>query len=122
MRICIDWQNRRSVRATYGNRVASQVLIEGIGLVASTVRNESYHGAALDYNLGVLYAHLNQPEKAAIHFQSAGSPPHSGGNLLFSDQVAETLRLRDQQMLAVSRGLPPILISSMPRSASACWS
>jgi hypothetical protein len=108
-----------SVRKTYGNRLASDFLVNGIGLRANPGRDENWHSEALDYYLGQVCAHLGEVDRAAEYFERSHTLPHSGGNLMFSDQVPESLRLREQQMRAVSRGIPAILIASMPRSASA---
>ena len=45
--------------------------------------------------------------------------PTGESDLLFSDQVNLSYVLRDRQLAAMKRGLPPILIACMPRSASA---
>jgi hypothetical protein len=45
--------------------------------------------------------------------------PTGESDLLFSDHVNLSHVLRDRQLAAIKRGLPPILVACMPRSASA---
>ena len=46
-----------------GNRAGNQAIIDKIGLDARLVQGEGYWGEALDYHLGLLYAHIGEPEK-----------------------------------------------------------
>ena len=88
----------------------------------STFRAEigdAYYGEALDYHLGTLYAHIGEASLAAEHLARSNSLPTGGGDLLFADQVREGMALRSLQEAAKQRGIPSILISSMPRAASA---
>ena len=102
-----------------GNRAGNQTIIDKIGLEARFVQGEGYWGEALDYHLGLLYAHIGEPEKAAYHFDRSGTLPSDGGDRAFSDHQRASLELRRLQDLAKQRGIPSLLISSMPRSASA---
>jgi hypothetical protein len=101
-----------------GNRAGNQAIIDKIGLEARFVQGEGYWGEALDYHLGLLYAHIGEPEKAAYHFDRSGTLPSGGGDLAFSDHQRASLELRRLQDLAKRRGIPSLLIASMPRSAS----
>lgn len=107
------------VQRAKGNRAGNQAIIDGIGVAAQFVRDEGYWGEALDYHLGVLYANVGDPEKAAYHFDRSGTYPGAGGNQLFHEHQQNSLALRRQQELARDRGIPSLVIASMPRSASA---
>ena len=107
------------VRGTHGNRVAVELLLNGVGMTPTTVRNEPYYGEMLDYQLGLLLAHLDQPEAAADLIRRSNALPHSAGNGLFPDIIAEGLELHAQAMAATARGMPPILIAAMPAAGSA---
>ncbi len=102
-----------------GNRAGNQTIIDRIGLEARFVQGEGYWGEALDYHLGLLYAHIGEPEKAAYHFDRSGTLPSGGGDQVFSDHQRASLELRRLQDLAKQRGIPSLFIASMPRSASA---
>jgi hypothetical protein len=102
-----------------GNRAGNQAIIDKIGLEARFVQGEGYWGEALDYHLGLLYAHIGEPERAAYHFDRSGTLPSDGGDQVFSDHQRASLELRRLQDLAKQRGIPSFPIASMPRSASA---
>jgi hypothetical protein len=104
---------------TLGNRAGNQAIVDQIGLEVRLVRDEAYLGEALDYHLGLLYAHVGDPQRAAFHIERSGTHPGTGGNQIFSDHMHESLELRRRQDLAIARSIPPVLIPSMPRSASA---
>ena len=101
------------------NRAANQTFIDGIKLRARVEYNEGYWREALDYHLGLLYAHVGDPERAAYHFDRSGTYPGQGGNQLFTDHQHDSLELFERQTRARERGIPSPLIASMPRSASA---
>ena len=107
------------VRGTHGNRVAVEMLLNGVGMIPTAVRNEPYYGEMLDYQLGLLLAHLGQADAAAGLIRRSGTLPHSGGNGLFPDVIAEGLELQVQAAQAAARGMPPILIAAMPGAGSA---
>jgi len=107
------------IQRTQGNRAGNQVIIDNIGLQARLVRDEGYWGEALNYHLGLLYAHVGDPEKAAHHFERSGTHPSDGGNQVFSDHQRDSLDLRRRQDSAMEREIPSLVIASMPRSASA---
>jgi hypothetical protein len=102
-----------------GNRAGNQAIIDRIGLDARLVRDEGYWGEALDYHLGLLYAHIGDPKKAAEHFERSHTHPGQGGNQAFDGHQRESLELRRRQDLARQRGMPSLVIAAMPRSASA---
>jgi hypothetical protein len=102
-----------------GSRAGNQSIIDKIGLEARFVQGDGYWGEALDYHLGLLHAHIGEPEKAAYHFDRSGTRPSDGGDQVFSDHQRASLELRRLQDLAKQRGIPSLLIASMPRSASA---
>jgi hypothetical protein len=106
-------------RRQHGNRAGNQAIIDKIGLEARFVQGEAYWGEALEYHLGLLYAHSGEPEKAAYHFERSGTLPSGGGDLIFSEHQREALELHRLQHSAKERGIPSLLIASMPRSASA---
>jgi hypothetical protein len=102
-----------------GYRAGNQVIIDKIGLDAQFVLDEGYWREALDYHLGLLYAHVGDPEKAAYHFGRSDTHPSTGGNQVFADHQRESLELRRRQDQARERGIPSLAIAAMPRSASA---
>ena len=107
------------IQRARGNRAANDFLMERIGIRGSPDNNEPYFAEALHFHLGLLYAHAQEPERMATHLRLSCSMPTGEDDELFSDHlnVARVLRLR--QTAAVKRGIPPILIACMPRSASA---
>jgi hypothetical protein len=106
-------------QALRGDRAGNQAIIDKIGLDARLVQGEGYWGEALDYHLGLLYAHIGEPEKAAEHFERSHTHPGQGGNQIFDGHQRESLELRRHQELARQRGMPSPVIAAMPRSASA---
>jgi hypothetical protein len=94
-------------------------LTSAIGLITDSTRNESYYRGALDYTLGLAYAYLRDFERAAVHIEASQVLPAGGGDWIFSEAVVRSLELAQRQMAAVERGVPSILLSSMPRAASA---
>ena len=59
---------------------------------ARLVQGEGYWGEALDYHLGLLYAHIGEPEKAAYHFERSDTLPIDGGDQVFSEPSARVAR------------------------------
>jgi hypothetical protein len=106
-------------RSLRGNRAGNQTIIDAIGVLVRLERDESYCDEALNYHLGLLYAHLGDPDTAAYYLERSCAHPGTGGNQLFSDHQYESLALRRHQEQAKERSIPSILIASMPRSASA---
>jgi hypothetical protein len=102
-----------------GNRAGNQAIIDKIGLDARLVHDEDFWGEALDYHLGLLYAHIGEPEKAAEHFERSQTHPGHGGNQVFDGHLRESVEYRRRQELARQRGMPSPVIAAMPRSASA---
>jgi hypothetical protein len=102
-----------------GNRAANQKFINSIGLRARVEFDEGYWSEVLDYHLGLLYAHVGDPERAAYHFDRSGTYPGQGGNQLFTDHQRDSLELFQRQKRARERGIPSPVLASMPRSASA---
>ena len=102
-----------------GYRAGNQVIIDKIGLDARFVQREGYWREALDYHLGLLYARIGEPEKAADHFERSDTHPFHGGDQVFDDHQRESLELRRRQERARQRGMPSLMIAAMPRSASA---
>jgi len=107
------------VQRRLGYRAGNQAIIDKIGLDAQFDLGEGYWREALDYHLGLLYAHVGEPEKAAYHFERSDTHPSTGGNQVFSDHQRESLELRRRQERARERGIPSLVIAAMPRSASA---
>lgn len=101
------------------NRLAVEFLVDSIGVIVSQTRNEAYLADALNYMCAQLFAHANMPEEAAKAIAASHLLPGSGGDALFHDAVAESLALARAQDEAISRGVPALVLASMPRSASA---
>ena len=102
-----------------GSRRANDFVLSHIGIRGSLDNGESYFTEAMHYHLGLLHAHAGNPTEMAPHLTQSHTMPTGESDLLFSDQVNLSHVLRDRQLAAMKRGLPPILIACMPRSASA---
>ena len=107
------------VQQLHGNRAANQAVLDKIGLDVRQERDEGYCREAIDYHLGILYAYVRDPERAAYHFERSGTYPSSGGFRPFPDHQRESFEVRERQDLARERGMPAILIAAMARSGSA---
>jgi hypothetical protein len=102
-----------------GSRVANDFVLNQIGIRGSPDNGDSYFTEAMHYHLGLLHAHAGNPTEMAPHFGQSHTMPTGESDLLFSDHVNLSYVLRDRQLAAIKRGLPPILMACMPRSASA---
>jgi len=102
-----------------GSRQANDFVLNHIGIRGSLDNDQSYFTEALHYHLGLLHAHAADPVEMAQQLRQSHTMPTGESDLLFSDQVNLSHVLRDGQLAAMKRGLPPILIACMPRSASA---
>jgi len=115
----VDLIKRARELARSSNRLAVEFLIERIGVRVTRTRDESYLAEALHYLCGNLFAHANMPIEAGEAIAASNVLPHSGGDALFYDAVTEGVALARAQDEAINGGVPPILIASMPRAASA---
>ena len=102
-----------------GGRAANEFVLNQIGIHGSPDNGDSYFAEAMHYHLGLLHAHAGNPTEMAPHLTQSHTMPTGESNLLFSDHVNLSYVLRDRQLAAIKRGVPPILIACMPRSASA---
>ena len=102
-----------------GSRVANDFALNQIGIHGSPDNDDSYFAEAMHYHLGLLHAHAGNPTEMAPHLSDSHTMPTGESDLLFSDHVNLSYVLRDHQLAAMKRGLPPILVACMPRSASA---
>jgi hypothetical protein len=102
-----------------GSRTANDFVLNQIGIRGSPDNGESYFAEAMHYHLGLLHAHAGNPTDMAPHLTDSHTMPTGESDLLFSDHVNLSYVLRNCQLAAMKRGLPPILIACMPRSASA---
>jgi hypothetical protein len=102
-----------------GSRAANDFVLNQIGIRGSPDKGDSYFAEAMHYHLGLLHAHAGNPIEMAPHLTQSHTMPTGESDLLFSDHVNLSYVLRDRQLAAMKRGVPPILIACMPRSASA---
>jgi hypothetical protein len=102
-----------------GSRAANDFVLNQIGIRGSPDNGDGYFVDATHYHLGLLHAHAGNPTEMAPHLTQSHTMPTGESDLLFSDHVNLSYVLRDRQLAAMKRGLPPILIACMPRSASA---
>jgi hypothetical protein len=102
-----------------GSRAANDFVLNQIGIHGSPDNGDSYFAEAMHYHLGLLHAHSGNPTEMAPHLTQSHTMPTGESDLLFSDHVNLSYVLRDRQLAAIKRGVPPILIACMPRSASA---
>jgi hypothetical protein len=107
------------IKATRGCREATDLLVRVVGLASWKIIGESYYEEALHYYLGLLHAHLGRPESADRHIALSHTMPAGGGDVSFEVHCRDAQALAQRQEQARSRGLPPLLIAAMPRSASA---
>jgi hypothetical protein len=108
-----------AVQRGRGSRAANDFALNQIGIRGSSDNDQGYFAEALHYHLGQLHAHAADPVEMAHHLHQSHTMPTGESDLLFSDHVNLSYVLRDRQLAAIKRGLPPILIACMPRSASA---
>jgi hypothetical protein len=109
----------RAIERGRGSRQANDFVLSRIGIRGSLDNDQGYFAEALHYHLGLLHAHAADPVEMAQQLRQSHTMPTGESDLLFSDQVNFSHVLRDRQLAAMKRGLPPILIACMPRSASA---
>jgi hypothetical protein len=102
-----------------GSRRANDFVLNHIGIRGSLDNDQGYFAEALHYHLGLLHAHAADPVEMAQQLRRSHTMPTGESDLLFSDHVNLSYVLRDRQLAAIKRGVPPILIACMPRSASA---
>ena len=102
-----------------GSRAANDFVLNQIGIHGSPDNGDTYFAEAMHYHLGLLHAHAGNPTEMAPHLTQSHTMPTGESDLLFSDHVNLSYVLRDRQLAAIKRGVPPILIACMPRSASA---
>ena len=105
-----DGQNRAACR-----RFVQTVPLEPVGLF-----NEDYYRAEADYNLALLLASLGRTREAAGYMERSGVL--SAGdweNLPFPQHQLMAKAGFEQQLEAAARGRPAVLLTSLPKSASA---
>jgi hypothetical protein len=106
------------VKIANGSRAATDQLFEEVGVASWKIVNDSYYEEALHYYLGLLHAHLRQPELAAEHIALSHTTPAAGGDVVYELHCRDAKDLAARQGRARARGLPSLLLASMPRSAS----
>ncbi len=111
-----------ATQASSGSWAANRLLLDAVGLESMPEIGEAYYREALDYHLGLLLAQIGDDEQAARHLDRSNTLPTNGGDLVFSEHVRLSDQLREKQEAARRRGIPAVLISSMPRAASASLS
>lgn len=102
-----------------GNRRANDHLLSQIGMFGSIDKDEAYFAECLHYHLGLLHAYALDPQQMADHLQRSRTMPTGEDDQLFSDHINLSHMLRAQQIAAIDRGMPALLLACMPRSASA---
>jgi hypothetical protein len=103
----------------HGSSSANSYVLSEIGTQGSADMDEAYFTEAMHYHLGLLHAHAADPEEMARHLRLSNTMPTAEDDQLYSDHVNMSHVIRARQLAAIKRGLPPILIACMPRSASA---
>ena len=106
-----------ALRESRGDRTADMAIYQAAG-IADLASDPHYYAEAASYHLGLLFAHANEPEAAAEHFARSHTLPSTAGDILFPEHVRLGLSYHARQSAACGRGIPPILISAMPRSGS----
>jgi hypothetical protein len=110
-----------NIKKESGSREAIEYLIGKLGLEVSSDLDETYLGEAINYQLGSLFAYGLEPEKMAEHIRLSRTMPAPDDDLLFSDHVNASRFTNYHQKRGIERRIPPILVSCMPRSASATF-
>ena len=105
--------------ARCSNRLATEYLVERIGVRVSHTRNEAYFADALNYLCAQLCAFAHMPKEAAEYIAASRVMPGSGGEALFHDAVVNGLTLARAQDEAIAREMPALVLACMPRAASA---
>ncbi len=108
-----------ALKKARGSRAATDELIKAVGLASWEFVNEAFYEEALHYYLGLLHAHRRQPQLAEQHIELSHTTPGGGGDVLFELHTRDSLDLAARKTRAQERGIPSLLISAMPRSASA---
>jgi hypothetical protein len=107
-----------AVQAAKGNRAANEALLDAVGLTLKITRNDAY-GEEFSYHLALICSRMEDPESVQTYMQQSHTMPAGGGDTLFSEHVLESVRVREMQERAMAREVPSILMTAMPRSASA---
>jgi hypothetical protein len=108
--------------AALSNRRAVEFLINALDIVPSQIQTEAYFKEAFHYICAQIFAHADLPREAAEAIEASHVRPFSGGPLLYHDAVAQCLALSEAQEEAMARGVPAVMLASMPRAASAALS
>jgi hypothetical protein len=108
-----------AVQGEQGSRAANRFLLRQIGIEPLPNRDEAYYAEALHYLVGSLRAYAGQPDEMAEHLGLSLTMPGGDDEYLYSDHVNQSKVLKAAQLNGIERGVPPILIACMPRSASA---
>ncbi len=101
------------------NRASVEFLVKEIGVRITVTRNDPYFAEAFNYLCGHLFAYANMPSEAAQAIAASNVLPYSGGDALFHDAVAESIAFAHAQEDAIGRGVPAVILASMPRAVSA---
>ena len=109
----------KEIQKEKGSIHAVDYLVRQLGLEMAFDRDEDYFAEALNFHLGLLEAYSGRPEAMADHIRMSRTIPGPEDEHLYSDHVAITTVTREHQLHAIARGIPPILVACMPRSASA---
>ena len=101
------------------NRASVEFLVKEIGVRITVTKNDPYFAEAFNYLCGHLFAYANMPSEAAQAIAASNVLPYSGGDALFHDAVAESIAFAHAQEDAIGRGVPAVILASMPRAVSA---
>lgn len=110
---------RTDAMAGDSKRAATAFLMDEVGLITDSTRNEAWYELALNYSLALAHIFLDEPEQAAPRMARSGVLPGGGGAFVFSEAVSRGLSLAAAQEDAMARHAPTVILSSMPRAASA---
>jgi hypothetical protein len=100
-----------------GPRAGIATLLSMIG-IRPGLMHESYFAEALAFHSAQTHAHLRESREMAECILRSHTLPADGGDLLFANHVARSLRLFDHREAARARGMPTFLIASMARASS----
>jgi len=99
-----------------GSREANRHFLEKIGTRLAPDYDEGYFAEALYYHLGLVHGYAGDPDKMAEYISLSKTMPGPEDDRLFSDHVADSRIVREEQRQAIVRDMPAVLFACLPRS------
>ncbi len=109
----------REIQATHGSRAADDFFIQTVGIHPMFAYNESYYHDVVNFDAAHLLAIGGQAEEASRLMSNTPIMANAGGFHIFPEHVRQSLEIYEKHLKATERGIPPLLITSIPKSGSA---